>query len=242
MTRSHLIAVSATASVWDGAERVRLWSNYVRSLEGAGLVPLIVPPLRIHEVADDILAACGGLLLTGGEDVAPQLYGAEPHAAVTTTHPMRDATELALFAAATARRLPVFAICRGIQLVNVAMGGTLLQDIPSQHPSSISHDQPGLRALRRHAVSLAAGSRMAVALKTTELDVNTYHHQAIDRIATGLSVTATAPDGIIEGAESVDPKWWMVAVQWHPEDLIDDGTPWAGGLFAAFGRVVRHEG
>ncbi len=242
MPTTRLIAVSATSSQWDGAERVRLSANYVRSLEGAGLVPLIVPPLQSANAAEAILSHCDGLLLTGGEDVDPARYGAIPHPATSAPNRMRDETELALFAAARSRRLPVFAICRGIQIANVALGGTLVQDLPSERPSEISHDRPTLRSIRTHGVRLAEGSRMAAALSTTELDVNSYHHQAVDRVADGLRVTATAPDGVVEGVETTDPDWWMVAVQWHPEDLIDDGTPWAGGLFAAFGRVIRHEG
>mgnify|MGYP002630109093 CR=1 FL=1 len=240
MPVSHLIAVSATASVWDGAERVRLSSNYVRSLESAGLTPIIVPPLRSSRAARDIIATCGGLLLTGGEDLSPALYHQKPHEHTGAPNELRDATELALFAEAQARRLPVLAICRGIQLANVAMGGTLIQDIPSERPSMLNHDQPDLRDRRTHAVSLVAGSRIAGALKTKTLVVNSYHHQSVDMIAPGLGVTATAPDGIIEGLESDDPDWWMVGVQWHPEDLTDDGTQWAGGLFAAFARVVLH--
>lgn len=241
-SKSNLVAVSATASEWDGANRVRLSTNYIRSLEGADLTPVVVPPLRSPDTVRAILATCGGLLLTGGEDVDPALYGEQAHKQTGAPNQMRDATELALFTEARARKLPVFAICRGIQFVNVAMGGTLVQDIPSERPSKLSHDQPKLRELRTHAVSVVAGSRIAQALKATSLDVNSYHHQAINRVAPGLSITATAPDGIIEGAESDDPAWWMVGVQWHPEDLIDDGSPWAGGLFAAFGRVVLHGG
>jgi putative glutamine amidotransferase len=239
---SPLVAVSASSSDWRGAERVKLHVNYIRSLEGAGLVPVIVPPLASPIAAAEILANCRGLLLTGGEDVDPARYGEAPHPTTGAPHPMRDETEIALFVAAKAKRVPVLAICRGIQLANVALGGSLVQDIPSQRPSPLAHDQPQDAGVRTHPVSVSAGSRLADALGATELEVNSYHHQSVNRLAAGLGVTATAPDGIIEGVETEDPAWWMVAVQWHPEDLTTDGRPWDRGLFATFARVVRHGG
>jgi putative glutamine amidotransferase len=237
-----LIAVSASSAEWKGAERVKLHVNYVRSLEGAGLTPVIVPPLATAEAADEIVARCAGLLLTGGEDVNPALYAEAAHPATGAPHLWRDTTEVALFEAARRRRTPVLAICRGIQLANVAMGGSLVQDIPTQRPSSVRHDQPDEAALRSHPVAVVPGSRLAEALGATELEVNSYHHQAVDRVAPGLRVSATAPDGIIEGVETDRADWWMVAVQWHPEDLTTDGRPWDRGLFATFARVVRHGG
>jgi putative glutamine amidotransferase len=235
-----LIAVSASSADWKGAERVKLHVNYVRSLEGAGLTPLIVPPLTSSAAAEEIVAQCAGLLLTGGEDVNPALYSAAAHPTTGAPHELRDRTEVALFEAARRRRTPVLAICRGIQLANVAMGGTLIQDIPTERPSAVAHDQPDSAALRSHPVSVIPGSRLAEALGATALEVNSYHHQAVDRLAPGLRVSATAPDGIIEGVETESPDWWMVAVQWHPEDLTTDGRPWDRGLFASFARVLLH--
>lgn len=240
MPASRLIAVSATTLPWEGEDRVRLHVNYVRSLEGAGLVPVVVPPLTTREAAAEILDACGGLLLTGGEDVDPARYGATPHPATGAPSVMRDETELALFAAAREQKLPVLAICRGIQLVNVAMGGTLLQDVPTERPSEIVHDQKADQHVRTHGLRVSGGTRLSDALGATELHVNSYHHQAVDRVAPGLVVTATAPDGLVEGVEAADPDWWLVAAQWHPEDLTTDGRPWDRGLFATFARVVQH--
>lgn len=234
-----LIAVSASSAEWKGHERVKLHVNYVRSLEGSGLIPLIVPPLKSADAAREILGRCVGLLLTGGEDVNPAMYHEASHPTTGAPHELRDSTEVALFEAARAMKTPVLAICRGIQLVNVAMGGSLVQDIPSQRPSAIAHDQPEDAAVRTHPVTVEAGTRLAEALGATALDVNSYHHQSVDRLAPGLRVTATAPDGIVEGVETATPDWWMVAVQWHPEDLTTDGRPWDRGLFAAFARVVK---
>lgn len=231
---SKIIAISATA---DNA-KVRLSLNYVRSLEGAGLIPMIVPPLTNPAQAGEILDAASGLLLTGGEDVDPKLYGAPSHPKLGAINPTRDATELALFNAARERQLPVLAICRGIQLLNVACGGTLYQDLPSERPSNIQHDQPNDRSARTHDVTITAGSRLAAATGTATMAVNSYHHQAVCRLGEGLRVTSTAPDGVIEGVESADPDWWVLSVQWHPEDLTTDARSWDRGIFKAFADEV----
>jgi putative glutamine amidotransferase len=233
---SRIIAISATAA----DSKVRLSLNYVRSLESAGLVPMAVPPLADPARAAEIIGAAGGLLLTGGEDLDPKLYGAPAHPKLGGINPERDATELALFNAARDRRLPVLAICRGIQLVNVACGGTLYQDLPSEKPSSVQHDQPNDRAARTHDVTISAGSRLAAATGAVQMAVNSYHHQAACRLGAELRTTATALDGVIEGMESTDPAWWVVAVQWHPEDLTTDVRSWDRGIFKAFaGEVER---
>ena len=217
---------------------MRLAANYIRSSEGAGLTPVVVPPLVDPTRAAEIVRVAGGLLLTGGEDLDPSLYGELKHPSVHGTNPRRDATELALLAAAREFRRPVLAICRGIQLINVALGGTLVQDLESLRPSEIQHDQPHAREDRTHRVSITAGSKLASATSATAMMVNSYHHQAIDRLATGLRVTATAPDGVIEGAEVHDPDWWVLAVQWHPEDLTADARTWDRGIFKAFAAAI----
>jgi putative glutamine amidotransferase len=231
-----LIATTATTA----DHKARLSENYLRSLEGAGLLPIVVAPMADPSRAGEILDAVGGLLLTGGEDVDPGRYGAARHPALGAVNPARDATELALLAAARDRRLPVLAICRGIQLLNVALGGTLVQDLPSQRPSDVKHDQPHDAASRTHDVAIVAGTRLAAATGTSAMPVNSYHHQAVDRLAAGLRVSATATDGLVEAVETDDAAWWVVAVQWHPEDLTDDVRAWDRGIFRAFAdRVIR---
>jgi putative glutamine amidotransferase len=231
---SKLIAISATAD----DSRIRLSLNYARSLEGAGLIPVVVPPLTDPTRAGEILDSAGGLLLTGGEDVDPARYGAARHPELGATHPARDATELALLAAARERRMPVLAICRGIQVLNVACGGTLYQDLPSERPSAVSHDQPHDRSARTHDVAITAGSRLAAATGAMQMAVNSYHHQAVNRLGAGLHVTAVAPDGVIEGVEVDDPAWWVLSVQWHPEDLTTDARSWDRGIFKAFADEI----
>jgi putative glutamine amidotransferase len=231
---SKLIAISATAD----ATRIRLSLNYARSLEGAGLIPLVVPPLTDPTTAGAILDSAGGLLLTGGEDVDPARFGAAAHPRLGAVNPQRDATELALIEAARTRRVPILAICRGIQILNVEYGGTLYQDLPSQRPSAVEHDSTGDRHTRTHEVSITAGSRLAAATGASTMAVNSYHHQAVDRCGAGVHVTAVASDGVIEAVEADDPSWWVLCVQWHPEDLTTDVRSWDRGIFKAFADAI----
>lgn len=234
-----VVAVSATARPTEGARRVRVNEVYVRAVERAGLVPLVVPPFADTADAGAILDRVDAVLLTGGEDVAPAAYGAAAHPALGPVNDLRDATEIALTIGAQARTLPLLAICRGIQVANVALGGTLIQDIPTERPGTLPHDREGERAARVHDVAVTPGSRLADALGADAITVNSFHHQALDRVAPALRVTATAPDAIIEGVESADPAWWMLGVQWHPEELTETAEPWDRGLFAALARAIR---
>jgi putative glutamine amidotransferase len=234
-----LVALTATTAAADGVVRVRTNVAYVRALEAAGLVPLVVPPLNAVR-AERALDAVSGLVLTGGEDVAPWRYGESPHRAIGTVNEARDAWELALIAAAHDRGLPTLAICRGIQVLNVALGGTLVQDIASQCPTALPHAPGEGRATRVHEIAVEPASRLAEVLEAGHLTVNSAHHQSIARIADGLRVTARAPDGIIEGAEWVADDWWALGVQWHPEELIETPESWDRGLFASFAAKLSN--
>jgi putative glutamine amidotransferase len=216
---------------------VRVNAAYTDALRRVGLVPLVIPPLPASEVTA-VLDGLAGLVVTGGEDVAPGRYGQSPHPSVEA-HEDRDESEIALILDARQRRLPTLAICRGIQVMNVALGGSLVQDIPSQLSTHLDHDPAGERSDRAHVVRVEPSSRLARALGTECLATNSFHHQALDSVAGDLRVTARAEDGIIEGAESADPSWWMIAVQWHPEELIDTPEPWDRNLFQAFATAVR---
>jgi putative glutamine amidotransferase len=210
----------------------------VTALENAGLVPLIVPPLSSDRAAAAVLDSVSGLVLTGGEDVDPARYGEKRHEKVRSVNAARDATEAALVEEAKARGIPVLAICRGIQILNVALGGTLVQDISSQCMSDIAHDEDGPRDSRSHEITVEPGSLIADAIGTEHLTVNSFHHQSVKRVADGMRVTARSPDGVIEGIESTDEGWWVMAVQWHPEEMTDSPEPWDRGLFKAFARQL----
>ena len=233
------VAVTASIRPDGDTNRVRLTAAYVTALENAGLVPLIVPPLADVDAAAAVLDSVAGLVLTGGEDVDPARYGEKRHEKVRSVNAARDATESALIEEARARGKPVLAICRGIQMLNVALGGTLVQDIPSQCNTSIAHDEEGARDSRSHEIDIEPGSLIAKAVGAEHVAVNSFHHQSVKRVADGLRVTARSPDGIIEGLESTDEDWWVMAVQWHPEEMTDSPEPWDRGLFKAFARQLE---
>ncbi len=234
-----VVAISASTRVTEGAERVRLNQAYVEAVERAGLLPIIVPPLNDPSDVHQILNAVSGLVLSGGEDVDPQHYGAHRHPATGDPHPERDACELELARWARNRSLPTLAICRGVQLLNVSLGGTLIQDIPSLVSNAEAHDANAERASRTHTVHVEPGSHLAGALGATELRVNSIHHQALDRVAQGLRVTATAGDGVIEGVEWSGSEWWALGVQWHPEELTLTSESWDRHLFLAFAAACE---
>lgn len=232
-----IVAVTATTKPIDGMQRVRLNEAYVTALAGAGLVPLIVPPLSDADV-DALLGAVRGLVLSGGEDVAPEVYGAAD-AGSHPAHRLRDGTELALVRRAHELRVPTLAICRGIQVANIAFGGTLVQDIPSQQPSAANHDQFERRRERVHDVQLEMDSAIGRVMRASSIAVNSSHHQSLDRIASGMRVVGRAPDGIVEAAEWTADDWWMLGVQWHPEELVETKEEWDRNLFASFAEAVK---
>jgi putative glutamine amidotransferase len=232
-----LIALTASSARRNGgAARVGVNEAYVRAIQSAGLVPVVVPPSLGPDEARAVIRGTAGLLLSGGEDVDPSRYGAVRHSATQTSHAGRDATEMALVDAARDARRPVLAICRGLQLLNVALGGTLVQDLASERPSPITHPRDPDRTRRVHDVTVAPGSRLATIVGCQAMTVNSLHHQAVDQLAPALRATAHAPDGVIEGAETTD-DWWVLAVQWHPEELIDTSEPWDRAIFNAFAQV-----
>lgn len=222
-----VVAVTAPRRTDGGQERVALNSAYVRALAAVGLLPLVVPPIVDPALAVRALDGARGLVLTGGEDVEPRRYNAAPHPKLGAVDPARDAVELALLDAAWTRRLPLLAICRGLQLLNVFLGGTLFQDLPSERPAGVRHEGNGAR----HGLTVERGSTMCATLGATTLDVNSRHHQAVKDLAGDLLPTAWAEDGLIEGAEAKDGRR-VLAVQWHPEDEHGDA------LFRGFARAL----
>jgi len=209
---------------------------YLAALARAGAEPVVLAPRPLDEAeAKELLARFDGLLLLGGPDVDPARYGQERHPEVYGVDEEADGFEAALVLAAHAIGLPVLAICRGCQVVNVAFGGTLHQHLPDLEGVAVHgvFPQPGqpLPVGELHVAHVDAGSRLAEALGTTEPVGSSVHHQAVDRVGDGLRVVARADDGIIEGLEHTDG--WLVAVQWHPEDTAD-ADPTQQRLFDAF--------
>ncbi len=203
----------------------RRMSDYLESVRRAGGEPLEVA--AGGESPEHILARVDGIMLTGGGDVDPMLYGEAPHATFQAAEADRDQFEIALTRAAIAANIPFFAICRGMQLANVAMGGTLIQDIPSEVPGALEHSVSEPRAHVAHEVWVAKGSRLSALLADHMEDgetchVNSRHHQSVATAAPGFEVTATSPDGVIEAMEKTGTAF-CIGVQWHPENFWRTG-------------------
>jgi putative glutamine amidotransferase len=239
MTAAPRIGITGNTRTLSGADRSGVNASYVRAVARAGAIPLILPPLINPAHAARSLEGLEGLVLSGGEDIDPTHYGQEPHPSLGDVDPARDAMELAVFRAAWERRLPVLAICRGLQLVNVAMGGTLWQDLPSERPGQLPHAHTGGRDDRTHEVRIEDRSRLARALNTLRCDVNSFHHQAIRHLAPGLVISARAPDGEVEGVETTAGDPWLLAVQWHPEEFHHHQTAPEHGLFRALAEEAE---
>ena len=204
-----------------------LGMTYVRALEAAGALPVVVPPLERRDVGR-LLGRLDGLVLSGGPDLAPAAYGAKPHLELGSTEPSLDAFEYAMATEALRLELPILGICRGVQTLNVARGGTLHQHLPDVVGDLIAHRQTVDGRVPTHLVRILPSSRLAAVLGTSQLSVNSFHHQAVDRLGTGLCACAWAPDGAIEAIE--DPEQpFVVAVQWHAETL--QGVPSQLALF-----------
>lgn len=236
-----LIGITTSTQVSDdptrlGMRRYALPAYYVARVEEAGGLAVLLPNAPPAE-APGYVERLDGLLLSGGVDVDPHEYGAEPHAELGEVDPARDAFEVAAVRAARTAKKPIFAICRGMQLANVAFGGTLLQDIPSQVTGALRHEQSTTDLEQpSHRVELEPGSTLVRLAGATQVRVNSFHHQAVERMAPGFRPTARARDGVVEGMESVEGPFFQ-CVQWHPERLVGDVLTRA--LFQAFVEAAR---
>lgn len=225
-----LIGIGSDVYIHEGErDRAFVFTTYVDALRRAGAVPVLIPPQP--ENAADIVDDLDGLLLAGGEDCDPAAYGEQRHPTVEPMDPRRQANDLALAKRAREKGLPTLGICLGVQVMNVAAGGTLIQHIESD----IDHaSEPSDR--HRHEVAIDGGTYLSAILGERELNVNSSHHQAIRDLGGGLRVTAHAPDGIVEGLE--DPRHpFYLGVQWHPEDM--GGERSASAIFGAFVEAAR---
>jgi putative glutamine amidotransferase len=192
---------------------------YLKAIERAGGLPIVVPPTPAGSI-DALLDRVDGLCLSGGPDIDPMAYGADPHPRLGPTERHLDEFELALARAADERDMPVLAICRGAQLVNVSRGGTLHQHLPDVVGESVEHRQDVAAKEVTHPVTVSSRSRLGTILGRHWVHVNSFHHQAVRDLGSGLVVTATAPDGTVEAVE--DPRRsFLVGVQWHAECLIE---------------------
>ena len=234
MTSKPIIGIGSDIHATPGTrDRAFTYTTYTESLRRAGAIPVIIPPQP--ENAAELFERLDGLVLAGGDDCDPAIYGAECHPSVEPMDPRRQNSDLSLAKAARECGVPTLGICLGLQVMNVAAGGTLVQDIDSEMTTDIQHaSRPEDRA--RHDILVEQGTKLAAILGGREYNVNSSHHQAIGNVAEGFRVTAHAPDGIVEGLE--DPKHpFYLGVQWHPEDMKGEGS--ASALFGAFVEAAR---
>lgn len=212
--------------------------SYVRALTAAGCAPVLIPIIDDEDRLRAIYDRLDGIVFPGGADVAPQEYGEAPIDTLNVIEPARDHTELTLARWAFDDDLPVLGICRGQQLLNVALGGSLYQDLRYQGATTVDHSDADGRARNAllHRVRLDPGSRLAQLIDETNVEVNSLHHQAVKAVAGPLRVTGTSDDGVIESLES-DSRRFLIAVQWHPEEI--DEVPWVRRLFQGFARAAQ---
>jgi putative glutamine amidotransferase len=245
VTTSEVRAAERVTPLPEGEPQGRemaLGLKYLRGIEEAGGLPVVIPPLE-EAAIEPLLDRLDGICLSGGPDLDPEHYGAEPHPELGPTEPDLDRFELDLARRADGREIPILAICRGTQALNIVRGGGLHQHLPELseqilHRQRIPGDQPS------HAVAVEAGTRLAEAIGSAaidvenRLDVNSFHHQAIDRLGDGLVVSARAPDGTVEAIE--DPsRRFLIGVQWHAETLVH--RPYEAALFRRFVESCRDD-
>ena len=245
MSRSSYRPLVAVVAYELSEERVARWPHggygvprpYIDCLRVAGARIAIIPPGESGDAAE-LLEPFDGLLLVGGGDVSPALYGAGSGQHDYGLEPIRDAFEIALLQEAGRLRLPVLCICRGAQVANVASGGSLHQHLPAI-ASLVEHGVPIEGTVTTHDVRLAQGSKIAEICGTSVVSCSSHHHQGIDHLGDGLIATGWSPDGLVEALESEDG--WLVAVQWHPEDTAES-DPAQQGLFDALAAEARSFG
>jgi putative glutamine amidotransferase len=230
LTTSELRRGSLGTLKREGGEphaEMALGMTYARAIERAGGMAVVLPPAGLEEVGE-LLDRLDGVCLSGGPDLDPSAYGARPHPELGVTEPALDAFELAVLRAAEARGLPVLGVCRGAQAINVARGGTLCQHVDG-------HRQDAAATRGAHAVRIAPRSRLRTIVRARELKVNSFHHQAVDRLGGGLRVSARALDGTVEAIEDPHHRF-LLGVQWHAEAMAEHRA-----LFEALIAAATHE-
>lgn len=213
--------------------------KYLRAIEAAGGIPVVMPPLGLDAV-QPLLDRLSGVCLSGGPDLDPAAYASKRHPMLGPTEPDLDRFELAIAGAADARGLPILAICRGMQAINVARGGTLHQHLPDRPEASVAHRQKSPGDRLTHPVDVDPATTLHGILGRRRVRVNSFHHQAVRKLGRGLRAVAWAPDGVVEGIEAVGPCF-LIGVQWHAECLAER-RPRQAALFAAFVEAARQGG
>ncbi len=226
MAPRPLVGLTTSVTFGSSPERAYVNSAYIRAVQAAGGAPVLLPPHLDEATRAALWTRLDALVLSGGGDVDPARFGEPPHAKVYEVSAERDELELGFTRRALDDGVPLLAICRGIQVLNIALGGTLHQDIPSEPGSAVDHSQKAPRHQPTHRVKVMGD------------EVNSFHHQGIKRLGAGLREVAWAEDGIIEGVEMGGAHPFVLGVQWHPEDLIERDAA-ARALFTAVVDAAR---
>lgn len=222
-------------------ERFYLARHYSEAVYAAGGAPVHVSLIPERDYIGAVVDGLDGILLPGSDsDVDPLRYGQQPHPALGSVQPIKDETDLLIIDAAERKRIPLFAICFGMQVLNVSRGGTLIQDIRSQLTYAIKHEQGAPRDRPSHSVSVDSRTKLSAILKTKNLQVNSHHHQAIETLGADLVATAWSSDGVIEAIEDPRPDRFILAVQWHPE-LGWQNDQFSQRLFSTFITHAREQ-
>ncbi len=213
-----LIGINVDAS-GDSVTNTRfvLSSSYVDAITSAGGIPLLLPAALNPDAVDRYIDLCDGFLVTGGRDISPNRYGDEISTYTKLVNPRRENFDFALINAALVAKKPILGVCLGSQELNVALGGSMIQDLPTETSSTIDH-RPGHMGQYAHQVEITTGTQLHDIIGTTTLQVNSSHHQACDRMGSGILVMARAPDGVVESFQ-VENQPFAMGVQWHPENL-----------------------
>jgi putative glutamine amidotransferase len=220
-------------------DRFYLSRHYSEAVEAAGGAPVHISLIPDREYIDTVVDALDAVLLPGSDsDVDPLRYGQQPHPALGSVHTIKDETDLLIIDVVERKQMPLFAICFGMQVLNVSRGGTLIQDIRSQLPDAIKHEQGVPRDRPSHSVSVQRGTKLSEILETEGLVVNSHHHQAIETLGADLVATAWSSDGVIEAFEDPRPDRFVMAVQWHPE-LGWQNDEFSRRLFTSFVAHAR---
>ena len=209
--------IIAILSQVDNEKNTKLASSYTEAIENAGGIPIIFPYSENEETIDKLVKICDGFLFSGGADIEPELYGEKKSAFCDASQSYRDKLELCVFRKAFAAGKPIMGICRGIQLINVALGGTLYQDIPSEYKTEVTHRQTEAQNMPSHSVAIEEGTPLSI-IAGGNMAANSFHHQALKHLGDGLAVMATADDGLIEAVYHTEYPY-LRAYQWHPERL-----------------------
>jgi putative glutamine amidotransferase len=234
MTKQTRPRIGITMRLELETDRFYLSRYYSEAVEAAGGLPVHIPLIPSGDFIQQTVANLDGVLLPGSDsDVDPLRYGRDPHPHLGSTHPIKDETDLLVLREVEERALPLFAICFGLQILNVSRGGTLIQDIASQWPNAIKHQQGAPRDRHSHNVRLLEDSLMGQLMKSDRAPVNSHHHQALETLGRELVATAWASDGLVEAVEDPRSDRFVVGVQWHPE-LGWERDELSRALFARF--------